>query len=95
LSSTFTEHGVAMLSSVLNSKRAVQMNMLIIRAFVHLRELLSTHKDLAHKLDALERKYEAHDAQIQAVFAAIRKLMEPPRAPKRRPIGFVTDDEKK
>ncbi len=70
----FTQEGVAMLSSVLRSKRAVQVNIAIMRAFVKLRELLATHKDLALKLDALEKKY---DAQFQVVFDAIRKLMEP------------------
>ncbi len=70
----FTEQGVVMLSSVLHSKRAVQVNIAIMRAFVKLRELLATHKDLALKLDALEKKY---DAQFQVVFEAIRKLMEP------------------
>ncbi len=70
----FTEQGVAMLSSILRSKRAVQVNIAIMRAFVKLRELLATHKDLALKLDALEKKY---DAQFQVVFEAIRKLREP------------------
>ncbi|MFZ0959887.1 MAG: ORF6N domain-containing protein [Terriglobia bacterium] len=89
----FTEHGVAMLSSVLNSKRAVQVNILIIRAFVKLREMLSTHKDLARKLEDLEKKYETHDVQIKAVFDAIRKLIEPPVATRRR-IGFATQPQK-
>lgn len=89
----FTEHGVAMLSSVLNSKRAVQVNILIIRAFVKLREMLSTHKDLARKLEDLEKKYETHDVQIKAVFDAIRKLIEPPVASHRR-IGFATPPQK-
>jgi len=89
----FTEHGVAMLSSVLNSKRAVQVNLLIIRAFVKLREMLSTHKDLARKLEDLEKKYETHDVQIKAVFDAIRNLIEPPVSPRRR-IGFATPPQK-
>jgi hypothetical protein len=80
----FTEQGVAMLSSVLKSKRAVQVNIDIMRAFVRLRELLATHKDLARKLEELEKKY---DAQFRVVFRAIRELMTPPE-PKRRPIGF-------
>lgn len=80
----FTEQGVAMLSSVLRSKRAVQVNIAIMRAFVKLRELLATHKDLARKLEALERKY---DAQFKVVFDAIRQLMAPSAA-KRRRIGF-------
>lgn len=80
----FTEQGVAMLSSVLRSKRAVQVNVEIMRAFVRLRRMLATHEDLARKLDALEKKY---DAQFKAVFDAIRQLMTPP-TPKRRQIGF-------
>jgi len=80
----FTEQGVAMLSSVLHSKRAVQVNIAIMRAFVRLREMIATHKDLARKLDALEKKY---DAQFRVVFDAIRELMSP-SVPKRRRIGF-------
>lgn len=83
----FTEHGVAMLSTVLNSDRAVQMSILIIKAFVRLRELLSTHKELAQKLVDLERKIEKHDAEIQAIFEAIRQLLAPPEKSKRE-IGF-------
>jgi len=81
----FTEQGVAMLSSVLRSKRAVQVNVEIMRTFVRLREMLASHKDLAHKLEALEKKY---DAQFKAVFDAIRQLMIPPEPPKRGRIGF-------
>jgi hypothetical protein len=80
----FTEQGVAMLSSVLLSKRAVHVNVEIMRAFVRLRRMLATHDDLARKLDALEKKY---DAQFKAVFDAIRQLMTSPE-PKRRQIGF-------
>jgi hypothetical protein len=83
----FTEQGVAMLSSVLNSERAVQVNIAIMRAFVKLREVMATHKDLAHKIEALERKYQDHDKEIQVIFQAIKKLLEPPATPKRR-IGF-------
>jgi hypothetical protein len=78
----FTEHGVAMLSAVLKSKRAVAMSILIIKVFVHLRELLSTHKDLARKLAELETKYESHDKQIKALFDAIRQLMTLPEKKK-------------
>jgi phage regulator Rha-like protein len=81
----FTEQGVAMLSSVLNSKRAIQVNIAIMRAFVWLREMLATHADLARKLNALEKKY---DQQFQVVFEAIRQLMTPPKPAKRRRIGF-------
>lgn len=80
----FTEHGVAMLSSVLNSSRAVQVNIQIMRTFAKLRELLVRHKDLARRLDDLEKKY---DAQFKIVFDAIRQLMAPPE-PKKRKIGF-------
>ncbi len=80
----FTEQGVAMLSSVLNSERAVQVNIEIMRAFVRLRQILASHKDLARKLDALEDKY---DAQFKAVFDAIRELMTPPKTERKR-IGF-------
>jgi len=73
-----------MLSSVLNSERAVQVNIAIMRAFVKLRRILGTHKELARKLEDLERKY---DAQFRVVFDAIRQLMKPPELPKRR-IGF-------
>ena len=83
----FTEQGVAMLSSVLNSERAVQVNIAIMRAFVKLREMLSTHKELAHKLAQLERKIEKHDEDIKLIFNAIRQLMAPPE-PKKRKIGF-------
>jgi hypothetical protein len=81
----FTEQGVAMLSSVLSSKRAVQVNIEIMRAFVRLRQAVSMHKDLAHKLMALEDKY---DRQFKVVFDAIRQLMHEPES-KRRGIGFT------
>jgi len=80
----FTEQGVAMLSSVLNSERAIKVNIELMRAFVRFRRILASHADLARKLDALEKKY---DAQFKVVFDAIRELMRPPE-PKRRPIGF-------
>ncbi len=80
----FTEQGVAMLSSVLRSQRAIQVNIEIMRAFIRLRQMLASHAQLARKLDALEKKY---DAQFKEVFEAIRQLMAPPE-PKRRAIGF-------
>ena len=83
----FTEQGVAMLSSVLRSKRAVQVNITIMRTFVKLRNLLAAHEDLKKKLNELERKYQKHDEQIKLVFDAIRELMEPPKKPKSE-IGF-------
>jgi ORF6N domain-containing protein len=80
----FTEQGVAMLSSVLRSQRAVRVNIQIMRAFVHVRRILGANDELARKLDALEQKY---DSQFRVVFQAIRKLMAPVSLPK-RPIGF-------
>ena len=80
----FTEQGVAMLSSVLHSQRAIQVNIEIVRTFIRLRQMLASNSELARRLDALERKY---DAQFKQVFEAIRQLMVPPE-PKRRPIGF-------
>ena len=84
----FTEQGVAMLSSVLRSRRAIQVNIAIMRAFVKLREILSAHKELAQKLNELEQKIERHDEEIVAVFEAIRQLMAPSPAQPRRKIGF-------
>lgn len=84
----FTEQGVAMLSSVLRSSRAVQVNIEIMRAFVRLRRLLQQNTDLARKLDALERRY---DSQFKVVFDAIRQLMTPPVKPRRR-IGFGNEE---
>ncbi|MFH0762958.1 MAG: ORF6N domain-containing protein [Candidatus Omnitrophota bacterium] len=84
----FTEQGVAMLSSVLNSERAIRVNIAIMRAFVKLREILLTHKDLAAKLEKLERKYADHDEKIQLIFNAIKQLLEPsPQSPKAK-LGF-------
>lgn len=80
----FTEQGVAMLSSVLRSPRAVEVNIAIMRTFVQLRRLMETNRDLAHKIDALEKKY---DEQFAVVFAAIKELITPP-APGRKQIGF-------
>ena len=80
----FTEQGVAMLSSVLHSERAVQVNIAIMRAFVKLREMLASHRDLARRLNEMEKKY---DSQFKVVFDAIRGLMKPPERPPRK-IGF-------
>ena len=80
----FTEQGVAMLSSVLNSDRAVDVNIQIMRTFVKLREMIASHKDLARRLDELEKKY---DVQFKMVFDAIRQLMTPPE-PREKKIGF-------
>ena len=86
----FTEQGVAMLSGVLNSRRAVQVNVAIMRAFVQLRALLATQADLARKLEELEKKY---DAQFRVVFDAIRQLMTPPDPP-RKQIGFQVREKR-
>jgi phage regulator Rha-like protein len=92
----FTEQGVAMLSSVLRSERAIQVNIAIMRAFVKLREILSAHKELAVKLGELEMKFvpkgsirKKHDKEIQAIFRAIAELMAPPPEKPKRPIGFT------
>ncbi len=87
----FTEQGVAMLSSVLRSHRAIQVNIAIMRAFVKLRETAATHKDLAQKLDALEKRYQHHDNEIKAIFDAIRKLIEGPAPRPARRIGFLAE----
>ena len=84
----FTEQGVAMLSSVLRSERAVQVNIEIMRAFVRLRQILAVNADLARRLGELERRVGGHDEEFVHVIRAIRQLMEPPAAPKRRRIGF-------
>jgi hypothetical protein len=85
----FTEQGVAMLSSVLRSERAVQVNIAIMRAFVRLREILATHKDLARKLEEMEKRY---DSQFRVVFEAIRELMAPEPIPPKRHIGFKAEE---
>ena len=82
----FTEQGVAMLSGVLRSKRAIQVNIGIMRAFVEMREALITHKELARKLNDMEKKY---DHQFAVVFDAIRKLMSEPPVPKKNQIGYI------
>lgn len=101
----FTEHGAIMAASVLNSPRAIEVSMYVVRAFVRLRELAADHLELAKRLDALEEKTEAlalqHDTfshntrvQLKQVFDALREMMTPPE-PNKRPIGFVTPEEKK
>jgi len=86
----FTEQGVAMLSSVLNSERAIKVNIEIMRAFVRLRQILASNKELAKKLNELEKKY---DAQFKIVFDVIREFMRTPE-PKKRPIGFLVEEPK-
>jgi hypothetical protein len=84
----FTEQGVPMPSSILSSERAVQVNIAIMRAFVKFREILLTHKDLAQKLEVLERKYQLHETGIQVIFKAIKKLLEPPDEPPKPRFGM-------
>jgi hypothetical protein len=93
----FTEHGAIMAASILNSPRAVEMSVYVVRAFVQLRELLASNKELARRFAQLEtrldKKLTAHDEAITAILSAIRELMNPPQ-PKRRPIGFTANIEK-
>jgi hypothetical protein len=86
----FTEQGVAMLSSVLNSERAIEVNIAIMRVFVRLREMMATHKELAVKLRELDGRIQDHDEQIVAIFEAIRQLMTPPDPPRKKiyPVKF-------
>jgi len=83
----FTEHGAIMLASVLNSRRAIEVSVFVVRAFVRLRGVLASHKELAQKLAELERRIEGHDEHIRSLFEAIRQLMAPPDR-SRKPIGF-------
>ena len=89
----FTEHGAVMAANVLKSKRAIQVSIYVVRAFVRLRQLLSSHRDLAEKFDELERTVATHDKAICSLFDAIRKLITSPE-PKRRRIGFIVGDQK-
>jgi phage regulator Rha-like protein len=84
----FTEHGVAMLASVLHSERAAQMNILIVRAFVRLREILATHQDITRAIEELERKQEEQGVQITAIIETINQLLLPEPVPPKRRIGF-------
>jgi len=90
-----TEQGVAMLSSVLNSKRAIEVNIAIMRAFVHLRKMIASHSELARKLEDLEQHLEYHDEQIQAIFEAIRQLMAPTDKKDKKKIGFTVKEKQK
>jgi hypothetical protein len=94
----FTEHGAIMAATILNSPRAVEMSVYVVRAFVQLRELLSSNKELARRFAQLEarldKKLAEHDDAIAAILSAIRELMNPP-VPKRRPIGFTADISQK
>ncbi|MBI5699430.1 ORF6N domain-containing protein [Candidatus Saganbacteria bacterium] len=83
----FTEQGIAMLSGILNSKRAIHVNIMIMRTFIRLKQMITTHKELAHKIEELERKYKKHDIEIETIFGAIKKMLEPPKSPPRK-FGF-------
>ena len=87
----FTEHGAIMAASVLNSPKAVEVSVFVVRAFVQLREVLAGHKELARKIAQLERKLGDHDEQIMVLVEAIKQLMDPKPPPKTRRIGFNTD----
>jgi len=90
----FSEQGVAMLSSVLKSRRAIEVNIAIMRAFVQLRKMIDSHAELSYKLSDLERKLGDHDEQIQAIFEAIRQLMAPPDKKKKK-IGYTVKEKQK
>jgi 3'-phosphoadenosine 5'-phosphosulfate sulfotransferase (PAPS reductase)/FAD synthetase len=90
----FTEHGALMLGNVLKSDRAVEVSLMVVRTFVHLRELIAGNKELAQKLNQLERKVGAHDKAIAEIINAIRQLMAPSTPNKKRPIGFAPWKEK-
>lgn len=87
----FTEHGAVMAASVLNSPRAVDMSILVVRAFVRLRGLVAAHRQLAERLDELERKYAVHDEHLAALLRTVRELMLPPEKPRKR-IGFGSEE---
>src|SRR6267378_601872 len=91
----FAEHGALMAATVLNSPRAVETSVYVVRAFIRLRQFLATHKDLARRLEEHEKKLSTHDQAIAGLMNTIRTLMAPPEPPRRRPIGFVNPDEKK
>jgi hypothetical protein len=85
----FTEHGAIMAASILNSPRAIEVSVYVVRAFVQMREALVAHKEIGGRLDELERKVGTHDRAIGQILEAIRQLMQPPESPKRRRIGFL------
>ncbi len=91
----FTEHGALMAATVLNSPRAVETSVYVVRAFIRLRQFLATHKDLARRLEEHEKKLSTHGQAIAGLMNTIRTLMAPPEAPRSRPICFVNPDEKK
>lgn len=88
----FTEQGLTMLSCILNSDRAIAVNIRIIRIFTRMREMLLTHKDILLKLEQLERKVDRHDEDIQLIFNYLKQLLNPPQTPRRK-IGFIQNDK--
>ncbi|MEA1948552.1 MAG: ORF6N domain-containing protein [Thermodesulfobacteriota bacterium] len=91
---TFTEHGAIMAASILNAPRAIEASIFVVRAFVKLREMLATHKELAQKLLEMEQRLEGHDEHIQTIFNAIRQLMTPTESPRKK-IGFTVKEKQK
>ncbi len=91
----FTEHGAIMAASILNTPRAIEVSVLVVRTFVKLRQMMSTHKELRHRLIELEHRLDGHDETLQTLVSAIRQLMDPPTPKKKRSIGFApwTDEE--
>ena len=91
-----TSCGAVMAANLLNSERAIEISVYVVRAFIHLREMLAGHKELAEKIAQLERKLVTHDKQILTLFEAIKRLMAPPDPParKRKAIGFVTEEDR-
>ncbi len=85
----FTEHGAVMLANVLRSRVAIRASIQVVRAFVHLRQMLATHDDLARKIEAIERRVGRHDVELQEVLRILRKLLEPPPVPPKRSLGFM------
>lgn len=90
----FTEHGAIMAANILKTKRAAQMSIFVVRAFVRLREIATTHYELAEKLKELEQKVGKHDKAIQSIMEAIRQLMQPPEKPKQK-IGFRVEERRR
>jgi len=86
----FTEHGALMAAGVLNSRRAIEMSVFVVRAFVHMRDAMRAHREIGRRLDQLERRVGSHDAAIREIVEALRRLTAPPTPPRRR-IGFVQD----
>lgn len=91
LPSAFTEQGIAMLSSILNSEKAIQLNIEIMRIFMKMREYLIMHSEFKNKLEEIEKKFGVHDLQIRKIFEAIRELHKPESIPSKKPIGFKID----